>query len=859
MVSSEAPQRRPGRYVVAVAVLWLSASDAWGVPVGDIKLPPGFRAELVYSVPLSTQGSWVNLAVDAKGRLIASDQYGALYRVEPSPLGADAAQTKVEQIPMSVGMAQGLLVVGDKLYVVMNGKLGAFSSGLYRLSDTNDDDQYDRMEQLRVFQGEGEHGPHAVVLGPDGQSLYVVCGNFTGPPMFTRSLAPPRWGEDQLLPRLNDPMGHANEIRAPAGWVARMNLDGRNLELFSVGYRNAYDIAFNADGELFTFDSDMEWDIGTPWYRPTRVCHVTSGSEFGWRAGNAPWPQYFPDSLPTVADVGPGSPTGIAFGTGTKFPSQYQQALFAGDWSYGNIYAIHLTRDGSSYRGEVERFASAMPLAVTDMVVRPQDGALYFAVGGRQSESALYRIVADSEAASDLGRAGASSPPASDPTTAAARELRRSLEQFHSGPQPGAVDKAWPHLAHPDRFIRYAARVAIEQQPVDEWRERAINEQNPDARIAALLALARSGPPSIANRWAESLAGISFDSANRDRRLALLRAAALGIIRFDPLPDATRQRLIAALDSQFPTGDHLVDRELAHVLIRLGASDLVTRLITVLDRAATQEEGIDAAMSLSAMTSGWTRAQRVHVLDWFDRFGARGGGRSYFGYIAGARQRFVASFSAEDRAALAERLAKPLVENSPQQATLARTFVKEWTLDEAAALAEADATPRDLANGRQMFSAATCYNCHRVAGEGSSVGPDLTGVGRRFGVRDILRAIIEPNHEVSDQYRQMVFETNGRMVVGRVTNLSENVVLVSTDMLDPKKEISIRRDEIDEQYPSETSLMPSGLLNTLNDSELLDLVAFLRAGGVDAAASPPEAFSETSQRAGASPPPAASE
>ena len=68
--------------------------------------------------------------------------------------------------------------------------------------------------------------------------------------------------------------GHANRSRPPAAGLRRTDLDGNNLELVSVGYRNTYDIAFNADGELFTFDSDMEWDIGTPWYRPTRVCHV---------------------------------------------------------------------------------------------------------------------------------------------------------------------------------------------------------------------------------------------------------------------------------------------------------------------------------------------------------------------------------------------------------------------------------------------------------------------------------------------------------------------------------------------------------------------------------------------------------
>jgi putative heme-binding domain-containing protein len=163
-------------------------------------------------------------------------------------------------------------------------------------------------------------------------------------------------------------------------------------------------------------------------------------------------------------------------------------------------------------------------------------------------------------------------------------------------------------------------------------------------------------------------------------------------------------------------------------------------------------------------------------------------------------------------------------------AASARPLVRRWTLDELIPIVEKDSSARNLENGRRMFSVAGCYNCHRFAGEGSSVGPDLTGVARRFSVPDILRAIVEPNREISDQYRQTVFETNGRAVVGRVTNLSKDEVFVSTDMLDPKTEVAIRREDIDEQHPSEISVMPEGLLNTLNEGEILDLVAYLRSG-----------------------------
>ena len=86
-----------------------------------------------------------------------------------------------------------------------------------------------------------------------------------------------------------------------------------------------------------------------------------------------------------------GAPTGIAFGYGTKFPAKYQHALYILDWTYGLIYAVHLQPQGSSYTGTFERFIAGQPLPVTDIVVG-HDGALYFTIGGRRTQSGLYRV-----------------------------------------------------------------------------------------------------------------------------------------------------------------------------------------------------------------------------------------------------------------------------------------------------------------------------------------------------------------------------------------------------------------------------------------------------------------------------------
>ena len=55
-----------------------------------MKVAKGFQVELLYSVPKPNEGSWVNLCHDPKGRLIVSDQYGALYRITPPPVGRKA-------------------------------------------------------------------------------------------------------------------------------------------------------------------------------------------------------------------------------------------------------------------------------------------------------------------------------------------------------------------------------------------------------------------------------------------------------------------------------------------------------------------------------------------------------------------------------------------------------------------------------------------------------------------------------------------------------------------------------------------------------------------------------------------------
>lgn len=335
-------------------------------------------------------GSVVNMGFDEQGRVITSRERGPLQLLVDKD--GDGVADAVKDLNDKVKNCQGVFAFDGTLLAAGQGPDG---TALYRMTDTDGDGVYEKTEAVQIYDaGIGDHGPHAIFLGPDG-SLYNVMGNHVNIKGEVNPNSPHRdYYEGDLLPKYEDARGHARGKKAPAGIVYRLNQDGSDWRLVAGGFRNEFDMAFNADGELFTFDSDMEWDVGLPWYRPVRINHVVPGGEYGWRSGASKWPVYYFDSLPSTVDAGRGSPTGVCFYHHYTFPKKYHDAFFVADWSQGKILAVHHQREGASYKGDIEVFATGNPLNISDIVVGP-NGDLYFCLGGRGTEGGVYRITPD--------------------------------------------------------------------------------------------------------------------------------------------------------------------------------------------------------------------------------------------------------------------------------------------------------------------------------------------------------------------------------------------------------------------------------------------------------------------------------
>ena len=846
--------------------------------IAKLKMPDGFRAEHLYSPSDNDQGSWVAMTFDDKGRLITADQYGALYRSELAPIGAADLAPKIEKLKIQtgeqvadsvvqMGYAQGLLYAFNSLYVMVNHRGDEEfekSSGLYRLQDTDNDDQYDKITLLKALEGSGEHGPHSIVMSPDGKSLHVIAGNHTDVPEMDAYRLPKVWQDDNLFPQIKDPRGHANSRGAPGGWIAKIDPEGKHWEMIGAGFRNAFDIAFNENGDLFTYDSDMEWDLGMPWYRPTRICHVPSGSEFGWRTGNGKWSPAYPDNLPPVLNIGQGSPTNVVYGKDAKFPPQYRRSLFAFDWSFGIIYAIELQPNGATYSGKKLEFVSGMPLPLTDGVIGP-DGALYFMTGGRRLDSDLYRIYYDNAS----GDADLTSEIVSEETPE--NKIRKQLEAFHSGPKEGAVDFAWPYLKHTDRFVRYAARIAIEHQPVKEWQERVFKEKDPVALTHAIIALAREGDKSQRNRMLNALMEEDFNGLPAAQQVDLLRAFELTLSRMGKPDNTLKGKLVQYISPHYPAQTDVMNQLLSKTLVYLDDSTVASKTLALLEseegenasvmaNTATESSdlilrnlqyGMDIALTLKNMppaqhtyygtvlsnaTEGWTPELRERYFKWFYKAFSFKAGRSYIGFIDKARKMALTHvpknqfdhFNELSGNALLSSSGNDLADVGPQP----KGPGKNWQEKDIQPLLADGLGQRNYEQGKNMYAAVNCATCHTMNGQGQNIGPDLTNLGTRFSPEDMLKSIINPNEVISDQYNTTEFKLkNGQSVVGRIIDEDAENYNISQNPYAPEIIRNIPKNEVLGQTLSTVSLMPPGTINRLNDEELKDLLAFLTAGG----------------------------
>jgi putative heme-binding domain-containing protein len=730
-----------------------------------LSLPPGFKAELVRSAQPG-EDSWVAMAFDEQGRLTLAKEKKGLLRLTLSGSG----EQKIEVIDDELLECRGLLYAHGSLFANANN-----TKALVRLTDQNGDGSFDERKELMRTSGGVGHGRNHIKLGPDGD-IYVAHGNNVLLPEGIAADSPLKnYAHDQLIPNPWDGSMFDGNVELPAGHILRVKPDGSKITLLVGGLRNPLDIAFNSRGELFTFDADMERDVGTPWYMPTRVLHVVPGADFGWRRGTGRFPAWYADTLPSVIDIGLSSPTGIYFGYGAAFPKKYQEALYLLDWSYGRIIAVHFGKVVTQ-----EDFITGRPLNVTDGCIGP-DGAMWFITGGRGTQSGLYRVTSHDR---------------SDQTDQTDREI-------------------------PSRFLDHQKRLSLENRPVAEWRAEALR----GGEMQALLALARVGQ----REDLEPLLDAVLKAAPKPT-LDALRVIAVAIARQGE--PAQKDRLAAW--AVYPSEETFLNRELCRLLVYLKSPTVIEKTMPLLQTATTSEDLLFYPFMLRYLKDGWTLDQRKIAFEALNKAEKMTGASTFFKAISDTRSELAAALKPEEATQLAAIIHPPKPAALSPHALPGHSF-KNWTLaDLEPQLAKMNAKSRSRESARDALVRAQCVFCHRVSTDATLpagvFGPDLVQVSARFGRKDLLDHIMNPSKFIDEKFRLVTVKTSdGKTHSGSLESEDDERVVLKPNPLAPDT-VEIGKAMIQERTISEVSPMPAGLLNALKAEQILDLLAWFENG-----------------------------
>jgi len=341
-------------------------------------IPKGFRVYKAADRELC--GGSYDIAFDGQGKLLVGDGT-QVRRLEDR--NGDGVFDHSEVIAKGLGPRgpQGLLVIGDRLYAVGGDGLQLFTGYPGPLTHAG--------RLGAPFSTGGDHAAHQIFRGHDDY-IYFIVGDGAG-------------ARERV--HITEPSSPARAERACT--IFRISPDGKRWECIGTGGRNSPNLGMNSLGDLFSLDSDMEWHVDLPWWRPVRLHHWITGGDQGWQSVGA-YPPYYIDNLPGVCDVGRGSPDWGVFYEHTQFPQRYRDAYFVCDYrsksattggyaTSGRLFVFFFKRSGGSYDVTHEVFAIPRPaskvdFALVDVEVGP-DGSLYVSDHGQ----GVWRIVYDPE------------------------------------------------------------------------------------------------------------------------------------------------------------------------------------------------------------------------------------------------------------------------------------------------------------------------------------------------------------------------------------------------------------------------------------------------------------------------------
>lgn len=666
---------------------------------------------------------------------------------------------------------------------------------ILRVKDSDGDGTGDTEENLATLDTVSDY-PHNGLSGmawhPDGSLVFSLGENF---------------GKDWTLTGTDGAKvsGHGE------GGVFRCTADGKGLRRIARGFWNPFGLLVRADGEIFAAEND-------PGSRPPcRLLHVVEGADYGfqWVYGSAPvhpfvaWNGELRGTLGMVHPCGEGPCAVVELGGGVIIPS----------WSDHSIDYFPLTRKGAGYTSE------RIPLVKGSDFFRPvcmaqgPDGAFYltdwvfssYPIHGR---GRLWKLEIDKQP-------WIAEKQPETPEAALAKKLREGREKLETS-------KLLELARGNDKYLADAALTALSRAGLTIQQVKALSPQD---RLWAFVAMRRADLNDA--KWVRAF----FDDPDAEMRFECLRWIADAVLKeFQPQVEAMLSdskldfRLFEAVLATWNTlrGEPGAGVTNPEVLVeRITDPKTPARIKGYALRLAPPTH---KALTLELLRDFANSDDEVLQLEAVRTLAARRASAEIAADEKRSPQLRAEAILGTDDNALLQKLAQSdnaTIRDEAQRALPRSITTNRPAFDDTTAWLKRIEGKGDPETGRRIFfnsKVAICSTCHRHSGRGNVVGPDLTFIAQQGDRAAILRSILEPHREVAPQFYPSVVELkDGTTFTGILLRSSNTEVfrdLAGKEKSFPEADI-VKRTEL------RTSLMPPGLVLTLTNTELRDLLAFL--------------------------------
>jgi putative heme-binding domain-containing protein len=804
----------------------------------------------------------VYVGVDMIGSLGKTPGKGSIVRLVDS--NNDGKVDKHTTFAM-VDNPRGIIAQGDNVFVLHT----TFSSETKKASgmdlvvfeDKNQDGVADgpskpliqNISSRKFLQSRGtDHSTNGIRMGIDGW-IYIAVGDFGFHDAVDRS---------------------GKKLTQLGGGIVRVRPDGTEMEVYTHGMRNIYDVAIDAYMNIFTRDNTNDgggWNI--------RFSNQIQTGEYGYPVL---FKHFTEEIIPALIDLGGGSGTGSLFMDDPTWPDKYNRVPMMADWGRSQVYVHRLTPDGATFQQKEEEFIKLAQVTDLDidasgrMYLAAWDGAGYSGNPGKgfvvravpkswqykefkdikkssvkqlaallKSESAVQRLAAQQELLARPGKdaAKASWGIASDK----ALPLYVRVAAIFTYAQAAGMDAAdnLVKLTSDEDVREFALRALTDRKktltnvPIEPFLK-AMQDGSPRVQVAAMVGLGRLGRPQAAQALLKVKVPSSFvapskggegphatpNSAIVPPHIAVRALVTLNAVDACVKAIGTENSTIALWALRYMHDPKAVSGLIA-AYERAGDKVLKEQILVTLARLYKKEADYDGSWWWSTRpdTHGpyyksitWESSDKAKDFLMVQWGKADEAGKQFFAELNGKLRLGIAEFGEEEVAAAKEEVKVDFNKIRNKKGQVGESSIEDVML----AMAKIKGDP---AVGKLLFAKQGCVACHSLSKSEVMKGPFMGQIGSIMNREQIAESILKPNASISQGFASVLITAKGdKTYMGFVSEESAEK-LVIRDIAGQVNTIKV--SDIVSRKEMETSMMPPGLANELSYEEFASLITFL--------------------------------